>query len=86
MYGRSIKCDICMNVQFINYKDDHSVVIADAVVPLGWTRIHVNHPRAWQWDIPHGTETLSPVERAVDCCSIDCAKSVLNDAYDAIPK
>ena len=86
MYGRSIKCDICMNVQFINYQDVLVVDEQDAVIPKGWTRIHVNHPRAWQWDIPHGNETLSPVERAVDCCSIDCAKSVLNDAYDAIPK
>ena len=86
MYGRSIKCDICMNVQFINYQDDHSVVIADAVVPLGWIRTHVNHPRAWQLDIIHGNEPKSPVSRAVDCCSIDCARSVLNDAYDAIPK
>jgi hypothetical protein len=86
MYGRSIKCDICMNVQFINKLPTGSLMEQDAVIPKGWTRIHVNHPRAWQWDIPHGTETLSPVERDVDCCSIDCAKSVLNDAYDAIPK
>ena len=86
MYGRSIKCDICMNVQFINYQDDHSIVISDSVVPEGWLRTHVNHPRAWQWDITHGNEPKSPVNRAVDCCSIDCARSVLNDAYDAIPK
>jgi hypothetical protein len=86
MYGRAIKCDVCMNVEFINYQDVLVVDEQDAVVPKGWLRIHVNRPRAWQWDMPHGNEARSPIERAVDCCAIDCAKSVLNDAYDAIPK
>ena len=84
MYGSSIKCDICRNTEFVDHVDD--LHLADAVAPKGWIRIHVNRPRAWQWDVNSDNNNVSPIERAVDCCSIDCAKSVLNDAYDAIPK
>lgn len=81
MYGSSIKCDVCMNSEFVDYKDN--LLLADSIAPTGWIRIHVNHPKAWNWD--DASKQLSTVERAADCCSIDCARSVLNDAYDAIP-
>lgn len=84
MYGSSIKCDVCMNTQFVDHTDH--VLVADAIAPQNWIRIYVNQPRAWQWDLSYKNDACSPIERAADCCSIDCARSVLNDAYDAIPK
>ena len=85
MYGSSLKCDVCGNIDFIDHVDQ--TVLMDCYAPDGWIRIHVNRPKAWSFDKKKDYHLQSPVglERYADCCSIDCARSILHEAYDTIP-
>lgn len=81
MYGTSMKCDVCNTIAFVDYADN--LLLADAIAPSGWIRIHVNQPYAWNWNRDKARK--STFEYAADCCSITCARSILAEASDAIP-
>lgn len=73
MYGDSIKCDVCENTEFVKYKtEDRS--------EEGWIKMHVNRPKLWNFVHIVSQSTL---QISVDCCSIECARSVLREASDA---
>ena len=82
MYGKSVKCDVCDRMEFV---DDFGLdtTFFDAGF-AGWIRLTVNAPRDYGWSFREA-KNATTVD-SVDCCSIDCARKFLTTVLDTVPK
>lgn len=74
MIGNSIKCDVCNHIEPVG-----DLALFDRID--GWIRVTVTKPARYNWD----RSRRSTFSYEADCCSISCARSILNEADDAVP-
>ena len=77
MFGQAMGCDYCGRTEILNPAD--AILLDDLTVPPGWVRVYAHRPRRYTWD-----DTQSTIEQAYDCCTISCARMVLNEHSENI--